>query len=1255
MTTILIDSINCRGIRDKIKRADILLKAREEHINILCLQETHMKPEDTETIKKDWNIDFILSGETQNSGGVLIAIDNNFEHIKHKITIDEQGRYIILDMEIVGVARFLLINIYAPNEDNPNFFSNLFALIEESDTKNLVIVGDWNLVLDFDKDTHNYKKHNNFKSVKLVRQYIEKLDLIDIWRITHEETRQFTWRQNFYKKLARLDFFLISENLMEIYANSKIKNSYKSDHCPIQLELYTSKNKKGKGIWKINNSLLMDETLTKLINEEIRLAVSVYACTPYNPEFIQNYTTVDIDMMIDIDTFWEVLQAQLRGIIIGYASKKKKIQENRERHLNTEIENLINELPIHMDDNNWLENLRIKQEELEDLREYKLRGALIRARWQQISEGEKPTKYFLNLENRNFISKHLREIKRDKKVITNPKEILNEMKNFYETLYSKKCTTNINDTSYANIQNQLPKLTELEKKDISKEISIENLRHIVFKSKNNKSPGPDGFSNEFFKIFWLQIKTLLLKLMNFYRTEKLLNKAQTSGIITCIPKGGKTRSDLKNWRPITLLNSIYKFYSGILAERMKLLLPKLINVDQKGFINGRFIGENTRLTYDIINECNSRKIPGLIILIDFEKAFDSISWEFIQKTLETFNFGEDTINWVRSLQINSSSKILQNGHLSEEIVLGRGCRQGDPISPYLFVLAAEFLAEAIRTNTNIKGITILNKEHKLSQYADDTMLFIKPEEQCIRNCMGTLWEFQMISGLKVNTEKTKVIKIGGVGDNRIQMCTDLNLIWTQTFTALGITYNVQDIENITEQNIEIKKKEILKQIMIWNCRNITPLGKITLIKSFLISKITHILLSLPTPNEEMMKNLEIIFRNFIWNNKPAKFNKIILENTNKLGGLKMTNLKTFDQALKISWLKRMKNPDDGWEELPRKFKVHKMITFGDQYPQRILKQIENPFWKDVVKAVWALQKKTLNISSKAYNIPLWYNTNISINFKKNWVNQGYLFLNDIMNEEGKLFTMEEMINKNLQINFLEYETLKYSTSKIVATKNNKFGPFIPFLLFIIGYNQKGCAKTYKILMDFNHDVIIESKNKWENVLMEEISYKKMEKSFATLHKMKEGPFVRYFQFKLLHKRVVTNKALQYMGIKNNSACPYCEEQIETIEHAFLQCTAVRTIWQEVETWLKNNIDNKIKIPDIEKILGTDKENDIVGKTILATKRMINRNRQKGSQYTLREIKSILKSQLVIEEYQSGIDGNDVEFLKTWGNIYNKIV
>lgn len=107
-----------------------------------------------------------------------------------------------------------------------------------------------------------------------------------------------------------------------------------------------------------------------------------------------------------------------------------------------------------------------------------------------------------------------------------------------------------------------------------------------------------------------------------------------------MPKGDKPKQYLKNWRPITLLNVVYKLASGCIAERLKTVLSKLISNDQTGFISGRYIGENTRLIYDIMNYMEENNIPGLLLIIDFEKAFDTISWEFIKKVFDFFNFGE---------------------------------------------------------------------------------------------------------------------------------------------------------------------------------------------------------------------------------------------------------------------------------------------------------------------------------------------------------------------------------------------------------------------------------------------------------------------------------------------------------------------------------------------------------------------------------------------------------------------------------------
>ena len=152
--------------------------------------------------------------------------------------------------------------------------------------------------------------------------------------------------------------------------------------------------------------------------------------------------------------------------------------------------------------------------------------------------------------------------------------------------------------------------------------------------KNNTSPGSDGYTVEFFKFFWKDIGIFLIRSMNEGYNKGELSITQKQGIISILPKGDKPREFIKNWRPISLLNVSYKIASAWVANRMKKVLSYLIHENQKGFLKGRYIGENTRLIYDVLHFTKDKNIPGILLMIDFEKAFDSVSWKFMYKTLK---------------------------------------------------------------------------------------------------------------------------------------------------------------------------------------------------------------------------------------------------------------------------------------------------------------------------------------------------------------------------------------------------------------------------------------------------------------------------------------------------------------------------------------------------------------------------------------------------------------------------------------------
>ena len=181
--------------------------------------------------------------------------------------------------------------------------------------------------------------------------------------------------------------------------------------------------------------------------------------------------------------------------------------------------------------------------------------------------------------------------------------------------------------------------------------------------KSGKMPGSHGLSVEFYKVFWNEISDCLSNTINCSYTEGKFSISQRREIIKLIPKKYAEPYFVKNWRLITLLNSDYKIVANAIANRFQNVLPKLINStsDQTVFFKERFIGENIRLIDGLINHTATRNIPGLLIFLDFEKAFDSVEWSFIWKTLSSFNLGPSLINWIKLWYCSIESCVLNNG------------------------------------------------------------------------------------------------------------------------------------------------------------------------------------------------------------------------------------------------------------------------------------------------------------------------------------------------------------------------------------------------------------------------------------------------------------------------------------------------------------------------------------------------------------------------------------------------------------------
>ena len=626
LNSIKISSTNVRGRNDFQKRRDIFHYLRQQKFQIYCLQDTHFTESQQPYISAEWGGKVLYSSFSSNSRGVCILFNNDFEYKIKKSKQDTHGNFIVVDLEIEG-KRLTLVNLYGPNEDSPEFYIKLAEILEEYNNDTYILCGDFNLVQDQYLDKYNYVNINNPKAKDYVLTMKEDFNLVDPFRELHNQTIRYTWRKINPVKQARLDFFLISDSLMPSVNNVEILPSYRSDHSTVVLYFHINEFCKGKGLWKFNNSLLKDIEYVKTIKECINRVKEQYMIPIYDIQFLLNNDLNDVQFTISDQLLLETLLIEIRGKTISYSAYKKKQSILKEQTLIEEIKKLEEAAIVNIN------QLDEKKTELENIRKEKMQGIMVRARVRWAEEGEKPTKYFCNLESRNHINKTIFKVTKDNgDTINKQEEILKEVKNFYSNLY--KTQDIIEDKDIQEIFKDLqtsPKLSLEQRNKLEGEISDEETLSILKKMKNNKSPGSDGFSVELFKFFYKDIIVFIRRAINEgYRLGKL-SVTQKQGIITCIPKGDKSREFLKNWRPITLLNVIYKIASGCIAERLKTVLSKLISSDQTGFISGRYIGENTRLIYDIMNYTDEFNIPGLLLIIDFEKAFDTISWEFMKK------------------------------------------------------------------------------------------------------------------------------------------------------------------------------------------------------------------------------------------------------------------------------------------------------------------------------------------------------------------------------------------------------------------------------------------------------------------------------------------------------------------------------------------------------------------------------------------------------------------------------------------------
>ena len=587
----------------------------------------------------------------------------------------------------------------------------------------------------------------------------------------------------------------------------------------------------------------------------------------------------------------------------------------------------------------------------------------------------------------------------------------------------------------------------------------------------------------------------------------------------------------------------------------------------------RYIGENVRLVFEIIEYLQKENKPGLLFFADYEKAFDSLSHQFILNTLNNLNFGNDFIQWVKLFYTDISSIIVNNGNFSEPFVLERGVRQGCPLSSSLFILCVEILSNFIENDDEIKGIKITNKEIKQSFFADDATFVNDGSMKSFEKLVYVITEFSKISGLNLNSKKSTILRVGSLKDTNIIYCKNKKFNWTcDSAKTLGLFFS-SDYKRNTDLNLEPKLNEFFNCLKQWQHRKLTLMGKVMVIKTFALPKLIYPFSVLNNPSNEKLKEIIKAMFNFLWEGKPEKIKRITLTQNFKNGGIKMIDINYFLNSIKASWIKRYINKENkgAWKF----FIEQKIKQYGNEFifECNVSKNEintffpQNTFMNDVCSSWFYIQSEHNKNEMNLKDI-VWNNAEIKIDNKlvyyKTWHDKGILYIEHLYDYRKKdFYTYEDFKNiygiKNTD--YLKYHMLKNNIPKYFLDRlktNTIHMEYQDTLLKKVNKSNAINKLMYNIQLDEKNSNTNEEK--WAREIDTILNWKKI---YMIPFKSTTDVTLRNFQYKFLHRLITTNTMLFKFNLCDSNLCDLCCSNIETLHHLFWECTIVQNLWSNL--------------------------------------------------------------------------------------------
>ncbi|GJZ45992.1 putative RNA-directed DNA polymerase, eukaryota, reverse transcriptase zinc-binding domain protein [Tanacetum coccineum] len=425
-------------------------------------------------------------------------------------------------------------------------------------------------------------------------------------------------------------------------------------------------------------------------------------------------------------------------------------------------------------------------------------------------KGDENSKFFNGIINQKRRSQFITGIMHDGTWITDPPQIKDAFLNFFKEKFQAHDSPIIFSPLVHSTGLCLNDRDFLETRVTLKEVKI-----AVWDYGSNKSPGPDGFSFAFVKKYWDLLKKDIFKFVDSFLASGMIPQGANSSFFTPILKVSNP-IHIKDFHPISLIGIQYKIISKILANRLSKVIDKIVSKEQSTFIAGRKILDGPLILSEVIDWFKKIKKKMLIFKVDFEKAFDSVSWKYLDFILFSLGFGSTWRSWIFACLHSLRASILINGSPTSEFSIKRGLRQGDPLSPFLFILIMEGLHCAMSNAVSsglIRGIKIGSSDITLSHlfYADDVIITTDWNSGDLDNIIRVLHVFYLASGLKINIHESNIFVIGVANGDVVDMARRTSCasgIFPFTYLGLPIGSNMNLVSNCAKSRPKSKNAKV---------------------------------------------------------------------------------------------------------------------------------------------------------------------------------------------------------------------------------------------------------------------------------------------------------------------------------------------------------------------------------------------------------------------------------------------------------------